>query len=119
MQFDIATAGFTEGAKIASLAAVHQRPVAIHSWGTIVSALAGVHLGLATPNVAITEYTFMDHPLNDRLSVEPIRPREGYFHAPTAPGLGVAFDDALLQEFPYVPAPNTMISTDEIDLRLM
>ena len=71
------------------------------------------------PNCAITEYTFMDHPLNDRLSVEPIRPRDGYFHAPTAPGLGVTFDDALLDEFPYRPAPNTMISTEETDLRLM
>jgi L-alanine-DL-glutamate epimerase-like enolase superfamily enzyme len=92
--------------------------VAIHSWGSIVSALAGLHLALVMPNCAMTEYTFMDHPLNDRLSVERIRPKDGHIAAPTTPGLGVKFDEALLDEFPYVPSPNTMISTDETDFRL-
>jgi L-alanine-DL-glutamate epimerase-like enolase superfamily enzyme len=60
----------------------------------------------------------MDHPLNDRLSVEPVRPKDGCLEAPQAPGLGVRFDDALLAEFPYVPSANTMISTAETDIRL-
>jgi L-alanine-DL-glutamate epimerase-like enolase superfamily enzyme len=118
VQFDNSTSGFTEGLRIANLAAVHQRPVAIHSWGSIVSALAGLHLALVMPNCAITEYGFMDHPLNDRLSVEPIRPRNGYLEAPQTPGLGVRFDDSLLKEFPYVPSANTMISTAETDIQL-
>ena len=118
VQFDNSTSGFTEGLRIGALAAVHQRPVAIHSWGSIVSALAGLHLALVMPNCAITEYGFMDHPLNDRLSVEPVRPREGYLEAPQTPGLGVRFDDSLLAEFPYVPSANTMISTAETDIRL-
>jgi L-alanine-DL-glutamate epimerase-like enolase superfamily enzyme len=118
VQFDNSTSGFTEGLRIGSLAAVHQRPVAIHSWGSIVSALAGLHLALVMPNCAITEYGFMDHPLNDRLSVEPVRPKDGCLEAPRAPGLGVRFDDALLAEFPYVPSANTMISTAETDIRL-
>jgi len=118
VQFDIATAGFTEGMRIGNLAAVHQRPVAIHSWGSVVSALAGLHLSLVLPNCAMTEYTFMDHPLNDRLAVEPLRPKDGFVSAPRTPGLGVKFDDALLEEFPYTPSRNTMISTDETDIRL-
>jgi L-alanine-DL-glutamate epimerase-like enolase superfamily enzyme len=118
VQFDNSTSGFTEGLRIGALAAVHQRPVAIHSWGSIVSALAGLHLALVMPNCAITEYGFMDHPLNDRLSVEPVRPKDGYFEAPRAPGLGVRFDESLLNEFPYVPSANTMISTAEADIRL-
>lgn len=118
VQFDIATAGFTEGRRIASLAAVHQKPVAIHSWGTIVSALAGLHLALATPNCAMTEVCFMDHPLNDRLAVAPVRPEDGHLQSPNAPGLGVAFDDALLDEFPYKPSLNTMVSTEETNIRL-
>ena len=119
VQFDIATSGFSEGVRIAALAAAHQRPVAIHSWGTIVSALAGLHLALVTPNCAMTEYCFMDHPLNDRLSVEPVRPEDGHLRAIDAPGLGVTFDDGLLDEFRYEPTVNTMISTDEVDMRLM
>ena len=118
VQFDIATAGFIEGMRIASLAAVHQRPVAIHSWGSVVSALAGLHLALVTPNCAMTEYSFMEHPLNDRLAVEPLRPEDGLVAAPRTPGLGVQFDEALLDEFPYTPSRNTMISTDETDIRL-
>jgi L-alanine-DL-glutamate epimerase-like enolase superfamily enzyme len=118
LQFDIATSGFTEGTRIASLAAQYNRPVAIHSWGTIVSALAGIHLSLTLPNCAITEYCFMDHPFNDRLSVEPLRPAAGYFTVPQAPGLGVTFDEALAKEYPYKPGVNTMISTEEKDILL-
>ena len=119
VQFDIATAGFTEGRRIAALAAVHQRPVAIHSWGTIVSAMAGIHLALTLGNCAMTEYCFMDHPLNDRLSIEPVRPRDGYLSALDSPGLGLVFDEKLLDEYRYEPGVNTMISTEEADIRLM
>jgi len=118
VQFDNSTSGFTEGLRIAGLAAVHQKPVAIHSWGSIVSALAGLHLALVIPNCAFTEYGFLDHPLNDLLSVEPVRPVDGFLAAPTTPGLGVRFDESLLEPFPYVPSPNTMISFAERDIQL-
>jgi len=118
VQFDIATTGFTEGLRIASLAAVHCKPVTIHSWGTIVSALAGLHLALTLPSCAMTEFCFMDHPLNERLSVTRLQPRSGYLHPPVEPGLGVRFDKSLLEEFPYVPSLNTMIATDEKDIQL-
>ena len=29
--------------------------------------MAGIHLGLTVPNVAFTEYCFMDHPINKEL----------------------------------------------------
>jgi L-alanine-DL-glutamate epimerase-like enolase superfamily enzyme len=118
VQFDIGTTGFTEGLRIAALAAVHRKPVAIHSWGTAVSTLAGLHLALTIPNCSMAEYCFMNHPLNDRLSVSPFRPVSGYFHAPADPGLGVKFDEALLSEFPFRPSANTMISTEERDFQL-
>ncbi len=118
VQFDIATAGFTEGRRIATLAAVHEKPIAIHSWGTIVSIMAGVHFGLVTPNCAMTEYNFTEHPLNELLSVRSIRPRNGHIDAPDLPGLGVRFDDTLLQKFPHEARKNTMILAEEKDLRL-
>ena len=118
VQFDIATAGFTEGRRIASLAALHEKPIAIHSWGTVVSIMAGVHFGLATPNCAITEYNFTEHPFNDLLSVRPVRPRDGHIDAPDLPGLGIRFDDTLLERFPYNPSKNTMILAEEKDLAL-
>ncbi len=118
VQFDIATSGFTEGARIASLAAVHEKPVAIHSWGTLVSIMAGIHFGLVTPNCAITEFNFTEHPLNELLAVARVQPRDGHIAAPETPGLGVTFDPALVERFPYAATRNTMISTEERDLAL-
>jgi L-alanine-DL-glutamate epimerase-like enolase superfamily enzyme len=118
VQFDIATSGFTEGARIATLAAVHEKPVAIHSWGTLVSIMAGVHFGLVTPNVAITEYNFTEHPLNELLAVRSVRAQDGHIAAPETPGLGVTFDPALVERFPYTATRTTMMSTEERDLAL-
>lgn len=118
VQFDIATSGFTEGTRIASLAAVHEKPLAIHSWGTLVTIMAGIHFGLVTPNCAITEYNFTEHPLNELLAVQGIRTRDGHVTAPEAPGLGVKLDPTLLDRFPYTAGRNTMMSTAEKDLAL-
>lgn len=119
VQFDIATSGFSEGRRIADLAAVHRKPVAIHSWGTVVSGLAGLHLALTLSNCAMTEYCFMDQPFNDKFSRVPLRPEAGYFHAPQGPGLGISFDDALLTEYPYEATVNTMVATGDADIQLM
>ncbi len=118
VQFDIATSGFSEGRRIAALAALHQKPVGIHSWGSQVSIMAGIHMAIATANVAITEFCFMDHPLNERLALAALEISNGRVAAPQAPGLGVVFDPALADEFPYVPGTNTMILTDQTDMRL-
>jgi L-alanine-DL-glutamate epimerase-like enolase superfamily enzyme len=118
VQFDIATSGLSEGRRIAELAALWRKPVAIHSWGSLVSIMAGVHLALVTPNCAITEYCFMDHPLNERLAATPFALSDGRLPAPEAPGLGVRLDDDLPAAFPYLPQVNTMISTAERDILL-
>jgi L-alanine-DL-glutamate epimerase-like enolase superfamily enzyme len=118
VQFDIGTSGFTEGARIASLAAVHEKPLAIHSWGTLVTIMAGVHFGLVTPNCAITEYNFTEHPVNELMAVQSVWPRDGHIDAPDAPGLGVKLDSSILEGFPYAAGPNTMMSTAEKDLAL-
>jgi L-alanine-DL-glutamate epimerase-like enolase superfamily enzyme len=118
VQFDIATSGFTEGARIASLAAVHEKPLAIHSWGTLVTIMAGIHFGLVTPNCAITEYNFTEHPLNELLAAQSIRAHDGHISAPETPGLGVKLDPTLLERFPYTAGRNTMMSTAEKDLAL-
>ena len=118
LQFDIATSGFTEGSRIASLAAAYRKPVAIHSWGTIVSALAGINMALTLPNCAITEYCFMDHPFNDLLSLNHIKPEHGYIHPTANEGLGVRFDEDLVDKFKYEPIPLNFISTEERDILL-
>jgi L-alanine-DL-glutamate epimerase-like enolase superfamily enzyme len=118
LQFDIATAAFTEGTRIGHLAAIFGVPVALHSWGAIVSIMAGVHMALTMPNCAITEYNFTEHPLNDLLLAEPVRIVDGHIEAPKAPGLGLKFDPALLRKFPYEVTPNTLTLVEDTDIQL-
>jgi hypothetical protein len=59
----------------------------------------------------------MDHPINDGFA-HSVRPDQGYFHRPTAPGLGVTFEEDLLTRYPYAPGPNAMVSISEKDLPL-
>ena len=120
LQFDIATSGFTEGRRIADLAYINNKPIAIHSWGSAISIMAGIHFGLTVPNVAFTEYCFMDHPINKELfEKKKIKISNGYTPKPNTHGLGVKFKDILSKKFPFKEKVNTMISTtnDEIKLK--
>ena len=119
LQFDIATSGFTEGRRICDLAYIHNKPVAIHSWGSAISIMAGIHFGLTVPNVAFTEYCFMDHPINKELfENKKIKIANGYTPKPNSYGLGVKFKDILSKKFPYKEKLNTMISTNSDEIKL-
>jgi L-alanine-DL-glutamate epimerase-like enolase superfamily enzyme len=120
VQFDIATSGFTEGRRIADLAYVYNKPLAIHSWGSAISIMAGIHFSLTIPNSAFTEYCFMDHPLNELLfDNSKLEILNGYVEKPKTYGLGVKFDEKILQKYSYREKINTMISTQEADIQLI
>ena len=120
VQFDIATAGFTEGRRIADLAYVYNKPVALHSWGSAISIMAGIHFSLTIPNSAFTEYCFMDHPLNNLLfENNTIEIKEGYIKKPETYGLGVKFDEKIIDKFSYKEKINTMITTNDNDIQLV
>jgi len=120
VQFDIATSGFTEGRRIADLAYVYNKPLAIHSWGSAISIMAGIHFSLTIPNSAFTEYCFMDHPLNELLfDNSKFEILNGYVEKPKTYGLGVKFDEKILQKYSYREKINTMISTQEADIQLI
>ena len=120
VQFDIATSGFTEGRRIADLAYIHNKPVALHSWGSAISIMAGIHFSLTISNSAFTEYCFMDHPINDFLfENKKIKITNGYVTKPNTFGLGVKFDEAIIEKFSYKEKINTMITTKESDIKLI
>jgi len=119
LQFDIATSGFTEGRRIADLAYIYNKPIALHSWGSAISIMAGIHFGLTIPNTAFTEYCFMNHPINNYLfQNKKLHINNGYVEKPKCYGLGVKFDKNLMKKFPYKEKINTMISTSNNDIRL-
>ena len=120
VQFDIATSGFTEGRRIADMAYVNNKPVAIHSWGSAISIMAGIHFSLSISNSAFTEYCFMDHPINQDLFEDgKINIEYGYIKKPNTYGLGVQFDEKIISQYPYKEKINTMISTAENDIKLV
>ena len=120
VQFDIATSGFTEGRRIADMAYVNNKPVAIHSWGSAISIMAGIHFSLSISNSAFTEYCFMDHPINQDLFEDgKINIENGYIKKPKTYGLGVRFDEKIISQYPYKEKINTMISTVENDIKLL
>jgi len=119
LQFDIATSGYTEGRRIADLAYIHNKPIALHSWGSAISIMAGIHFGLTIPNAAFTEYCFMDHPINDYLfEKKKINIKNGYIDKPNCHGLGVKFNKNLTKKFPYREKVNTMITTSNNAIKL-
>ena len=120
LQFDIATSGFTEGRRIADLAYVHNKSLAIHSWGSAISIMAGLHFSLTIPNSAFTEYCFMDHPINDDLFEDgKLTITNGYVQNPKTYGLGIKFNEKIISKYPYREKINTMISTAEEDIKLV
>ena len=120
LQFDIATSGFTEGRRIADLAYVHNKSLAIHSWGSAISIMAGLHFSLTIPNSVFTEYCFMDHPINDDLFEDgKLTITNGYVQNPKTYGLGIKFNEKIISKYPYKEKINTMISTAEEDIKLV
>jgi galactonate dehydratase len=93
--------GIAEMRKIAAMAEAHYMPLAPHNACSPVGTMASLHVAVATPNFKILE-TFDD-------MVEPWvreavvgRPEivNGHFALPTAPGLGVDLNEAVIAAHP-------------------
>jgi len=95
--------GISECQEVCALAQRRGIPVALHAWGSAVSLAANYHVGFATSNCITLERPALNNPLVEGLSVERFSVREGFLFAPSAPGLGVKLDDAVVHEFPYRP----------------
>lgn len=105
IQPDIAIAGgFTEVRRITAMASAHHVRFAPHVWGSGPLFAASLHTALASPNCVIFEVPqSRNAPLINELFTEPFDIRDGYVHAPTAPGLGYTLRPDVAERFPYVP----------------
>jgi galactonate dehydratase len=88
--------GITEAKKIASLAETHYIPVAPHNCGGPVLHFASLHLAANVPNLFILE-SVRRHYLKEYqgIVVNTGAAQDGWFSAPSAPGLGVELDAAI------------------------
>lgn len=91
--------GILEVKKIAALAETYYASLAPHNPRGPVVTMASLHVAACTPNFVIQEMISSD-PLRAEMLVEPLRVVDGYVELPTAPGLGVRFDESLVERFP-------------------
>lgn len=93
--------GITEALKIARWCETHFINLAPHNPLGPVSAAAGLHLCLASPNVGVLEMPRKpDSNLTD-LFPQQLAWEDGYLLAPTRPGLGIDFNEAAVVNYPY------------------
>lgn len=92
--------GFTEGIKIAALAADRGLPVVNHGFTTYLNVAAALHFLASVPNTlgllefVVEEGTTLRHSIS-----EPIRAVDGRVAVPDAPGLGLVMDEAGMRKF--------------------
>ncbi|SDD22592.1 galactonate dehydratase [Auraticoccus monumenti] len=84
--------GISEGRKIATMAEMHYAQLAPHNPLGAVNLAASIQLDLVTPNFLCQEQIH----LGEGVITHPFEVVDGYIEAPTAPGLGVELDPAVL-----------------------
>jgi galactonate dehydratase len=94
--------GIMEMKKIAALAEAHFIDCAPHNPQSWVSTLASLHVDACTPNCVIQEY-IQGPPWQAALFQAEWKVENGYAALPTAPGLGLGFDEAEAARHPYNP----------------
>jgi L-alanine-DL-glutamate epimerase-like enolase superfamily enzyme len=92
--------GFTEMDRIHHLATCYQKPIQLHNTRPTISTAASLHAMATFSQVA----RYLEFPImNDRLEAQAklfhqdVRPRNGWLHLPTGPGLGLEPDVAAIR----------------------
>jgi galactonate dehydratase len=91
------TGGLLESRKIASMAEVYSIPVAPHGVASPLATMAYAHVSATMPNLMILEWTYY---LNKQYTslTEPVSLKDGYLEVSDKPGIGVALNDAAVNE---------------------
>lgn len=97
---DIARTGLSEGKRIAALCDSFNLPIAPHiGGGGILAVAASVHYSAAIPNFQIMEHSHAAHAQKGSIASSYPEPENGVFALPTAPGLGVEIDEAVVARY--------------------
>ena len=95
LQLDVGQCGgITEAKKIASMAEAHYAMIAPHMYCGPVAAAAAIQIDTCSPNFLIQEAN--QGPLHKKIFKEPLAFEHGFIVPPTGPGLGVEFDEDVL-----------------------
>ncbi len=92
--------GFTEGMKIASLAADRHLPVANHGFTTYINVVASMHWLNSIPNALICEFVSeTGTTLRHQLTRQVVTSKDGYLAMPQDPGLGIDLNESGIAQF--------------------
>ncbi len=93
--------GIWEGRKIAALAEAAGAQVAPHLYAGPVEWAANIHFAASIPNLLMVETILTGGAFHLALIGHTIAWEDGYITPPTAPGLGIAFDEDLARAHPW------------------
>ncbi len=92
--------GFTEGMKIASLAADRGLPVANHGFTTYINVAAALHWLNSVPNALICEFVAEEGTtLRHQLTKQKFVAKDGYLEIPQEPGLGIELNEEFVTQY--------------------
>jgi len=93
--------GILETKKIAAMAEVYNAQMAPHLYAGPVEWAANIQLAVNIPNILMAETILTGGGFAGDLIKHSITWEDGFVHAPTAPGLGIEFDEELARANPY------------------
>ena len=93
--------GILEARKIAAIAEVFNAEMSPHLYAGPVEWAANIHFAVSIPNLLIAETILTGGEFHLALITNSITWEDGYIRAPTAPGLGIEFDEELARAHPY------------------
>jgi L-alanine-DL-glutamate epimerase-like enolase superfamily enzyme len=93
--------GIWEAKKIAAMAEVFNAELAPHLYAGPVEWAANIHLAASIPNLLMAETIQTGGAFHLALIGHTIKWEDGYILPPEAPGLGIAFDEALARAHPF------------------
>ncbi|WP_323036661.1 mandelate racemase/muconate lactonizing enzyme family protein [Pararhodobacter sp.] len=93
--------GILETKKIAGMAEAFGAQIAPHLYAGPVEWAANIQLAVTLPNLLMVESIQQGGGFHGALIQHGLRVEGGYIEAPTAPGLGIAFDETLARAHPY------------------
>ncbi len=93
--------GIWEAKKIAAIAEVYSAQIAPHLYAGPVEWAANIHFAVSIPNLLMVETILTGGDFHMALIRNSITWEDGFIRAPTAPGLGIDFDEDLARAHPY------------------
>ena len=101
-RFDICIGGgITEGKKIAAMCEARFIDIAVHNPVGPVSTAASLHLNLSIPNMSVMELPRRPGETMADVFTSHFQWEDGYLLPPTAPGLGIEFDEEAIENYPF------------------